>query len=184
MCATSISNFFQCLYTRWAEICTWKCRKSLSQMYKVPAIESSLYCSELVFWNVNTSSSMGNRAPVLGGEKREQLQRVVMPSSGWYPHVAVAMDRWNKLGFGETHPFLLTRRACIADLQRLALRWLQLGVRRPVLNSSLQQWTPEVPELYLTMSLIILFSSISCGYCGCNCVLFWDNFKYHSSCPA
>lgn len=121
---------------------------------------------------------MGNQAPVLGSEKGEQLQGLVVPSSGGihmvYTHVTVSMDRWNKLRFGGRHPFLLSWRPSIADLKCLAFRWLKLGVRGLILNVSLQQWIlNEVLELYLTtLPLINLFLCVSCGYCGCNCVLF------------
>ena len=53
---------------------------------------------------------------------------------------------------------LLTESSCIADLQCLAFRWLRLGVRRPILSVSLQQWIPdEVLELHLTALSLIMY---------------------------
>lgn len=106
---------------------------------------------------------MGYQPPVPHSEKREQLQSLCCPPQVGvymvYIHATADINRWNTLGFEETHLIFLIQRVCRAGLQCLAFRCLQLGVRRRILNVSLQLWIlNEGQELYLTpLSLIRFF---------------------------
>lgn len=151
LCATVMSQQYSALVSatsinngRCAEwdLCIKVC--NISEIYKVAAVKEELVVLWISLLNLNTSSRMGDQPPVLYGEESSSRGLCCPPQIGIhmvYIHAAAAMDRWNKLGFEETHLFFLTQRVCIGDLQCLAFRCLKLGVRRPILNvSSCGSW--------------------------------------------